>query len=92
MKHKTIIIGLVAIAVVGGALYLHNKKKGKVSSADGDDEDSSNFQSLQKGDQFCSGGRRYEWNGSAGVAVLSTTGSPVACATKSFRPAYNSQS
>jgi hypothetical protein len=43
MEKKTIIIGLVALVVIGGALYLHNKKKGKMSSTDGDDE-SSNFQ------------------------------------------------
>jgi hypothetical protein len=42
MEKKTMIIGLVALVVIGGALYLHNKKKGKVSSADGD-EDESNY-------------------------------------------------
>jgi hypothetical protein len=41
MEKKTMIIGLVALVVIGGALYLHNKKKGKVSSADGDDEESN---------------------------------------------------
>jgi hypothetical protein len=45
---KHILIGLVAITVIGGALYLHNKKKGKMSSADGDDEE-SNFTNRWRG-------------------------------------------